>query len=150
MRARDLVRPYPTLSSGAPAIRAVQLAAATSVRSFLVVDPSGALIGVLSNTDILRAMLPTYLEDSPSIAGVIPSNQADLLYKHGQRKRVGNVVTQDAAVAPDATLVKIMSVMVSTRAPLVGVVDEGRLLGGISLDQVLESLPPPEVSHPRS
>jgi hypothetical protein len=42
-----------------------------------------------------------------------------------------------------------MSVMVSTRAPLVGVVDEGRLLGGISLDQVLESLPPPEVSHPR-
>jgi CBS domain-containing protein len=148
MRARDLVRPYPMLSAGAPAAGAVQRAAATSVRSFLVVDPSGALIGVLSNTDILRAMLPSYLEDSPSIAGVIPGDQEDLLWKHGSRKRVGQVAIPDAAVAPDATLLEVMSVMVSTRASLVGVVAEGRLLGGISLDQVLDSLSPPPMNRP--
>ncbi len=148
MRARDLVRPYPTLPAGAPASRAIQLAKATSIRSFLVVDPSGAPIGVLSNTDILRAVIPTYLEDSPSIAGVIPGDQEDLLWRHGRRKRVGQLAVPDAAVAPDATLVKVMSVMVSARTPLMSVVAEGRLLGGISLDQVLDSLPPPPMSHP--
>lgn len=150
MRARDLVRPYPTLSGRAPAVEAVQLAAATSVPSFLVIGPSGALVGVLSNTDILRALLPAYVAESPSIAGVLADDEADLLWEHCRRKRIDELVTPDAVVAPDATLVKVMSVMVSTKAPLVGVVDEGRLWGGISLDQVLDSLPPSEVSHPRS
>jgi CBS domain-containing protein len=119
------------------------VAAATSVRSFLVIGPSGALIGVLSNTDILRAMLPFYVAESPSIAGVLAHDETELLWEHCRRKRVGDLVTPDAVVAPDATIVEVISVMTRTRTPLVGVAAEGRLLGGISIDQVLDSVAPP-------
>jgi CBS domain-containing protein len=104
------------------------------------------LIGVLSNTDILRAMLPPYVEEGPSIARVLADDETDLLWKHCRRKRVEELVTRDAVVAPDATIVEVICVMIGTRAPLVGVAAEGRLLGGISLDQVLDSLPPPRLS----
>jgi len=146
MRAHDLVRPHPTLSAPAPASGAVHLARATSVRSFLVIDPSGVLVGVVSNTDILRAMLPPYVEERPSIARVLAHDEADLLWEHCRRKRIEELVTPGAVVSPDATIVEVISVMIRTRAPLVGVAAEGRLLGGISLGQVLDSLPPPRLS----
>jgi CBS domain-containing protein len=143
MRARDLVRPHPVVSAHASAMDAVRSAATTSVRSVLVIDAAGAIVGVLSSTDLLRAIVPPFVEESPSIARALRSDENDPLRLHGRRKRVSQLLaagSADAVVAADAALVEVMSVMVRTRIPLVGVVEDGRLLGGVTVDQLLDQL----------
>lgn len=143
MRARDLARRQPSVWVGAPASEAARALAETDVRALLVVDEGGRLVGVLSDSDLLRALLPSYVEEAGSLAGVLEEEAAELLWRQIQDRRVEELL-QDREVFPQVnggdTLVEVASVMVRSRASLVGVVEGERLVGGITISDLLSRL----------
>lgn len=114
------------------------------VRAVLVVDDAGAFVGVLSDSEMLRFLLPPYVGQSWTLARVLDEAAADVLFRRLDGRTVGDLIPADREVAPvvlaDHSLVEVASVMVLARVPVVGVSEEGRLIGGITIEDLLSHL----------
>lgn len=96
-----------------------------------VVDDNGALTGVLSEKDILKAMFPDVAQ---IIEGglkhnyeLIESDYRDVLYK-----KAGELMTQTvSSVTPDMPLLKAVSMMCVKNIRRIPVTDENNILVGI-------------------
>lgn len=144
MKARNLAGPQPSVRIDAPAADAVALLARHDVRAVLVLDAGGGLAGVMSDSDLLRCLLPSYVEEDRALARVLEEGAADALFRRLESKRVGDLLREDLKEPPvvdgDATLVEVAALMVRTRCSLVGVREGGRLVGGIGIDYLLSHL----------
>jgi CBS domain-containing protein len=144
MKARNLASPHATLQSDAPASEAAQVLARHDIRAVLVVDAAGAFRGVISDSELLRALLPSFVSENEALARVIEEGASDELFRRLEGRTVADLVPMDRdgppVVAGDDTLVEVASTMVRAHASLVGVLDEGRLIGGISIDDLISHL----------
>jgi CBS domain-containing protein len=144
MKARNLASPRETLRIDDPASEAAKVLSRHDVRSVLVVGPTGAFAGVISDSELLRCLLPSYLEGNVALARVLEENAAEALSRRLEGQTVADLMPDDREESPvvdgDDTLVEVASVMVRSRASLVGVIDEGRLIGGISIDDLVSHL----------
>jgi CBS domain-containing protein len=144
MKARNLASPRETLRIDEPAGEAARVLSRHDVRAVLVVKPTGALAGVLSDSELLRGLLPAYLEDNPALARVLEESAAEALDRRLEGRTVEDLMPSDREAMPvvggDDTLIEVAEVMVRSRASLVGVVDQGRLIGGISIDDLVSHL----------
>ncbi len=93
---------------------------------------------------LLRRLLPLYVEEDRSLAGVVEEEAADVLWRRLEGRSVQDLLPdvkgQEPVVDADATLVEVASVMVRAATPLVGVVEAGVLVGGITLNDLLAHL----------
>lgn len=144
MKARNLVSPHPTVTVDAPATEAAALLSRHDVRAVLVVRPEGALAGALSDSTLLRYLLPPYVEEDSALAGVLEEAAADVLWQRLEGRRVRDLLPDDQEDVPlvdgDSTLVEVASVMVRTSSPLVGVREDDRIVGAITLNDLLAHL----------
>ncbi|HEV8564746.1 MAG TPA: CBS domain-containing protein [Actinomycetota bacterium] len=144
MKARNLASPRETLRTDDPASEAARILSRHDVRAVLVVDAEGHLAGVLSDSELLRRLLPAYVEDNEALARVLDEAASEALYQRLEGRTVAELVRTDREEAPvvdgEDTLVEVAAVMVRSRASLVGVVDAGRLIGGISIDDLVSHL----------
>ena len=144
MKARNLAGPQPSVRIDAPAADAVALLARHEVRVVLVLDAEGELAGVMSDSDLLRCLLPSYVEEDRALARVLEEGAADALFRRLEGKRVRDLLREDLEEPPvvdgEATLVEVAALMVRTRCSLVGVREGGRLVGGIGIDYLLSHL----------
>lgn len=144
MKARDLARTQPSVRADALAIDAARLIADREVRAVMVLGDDGRLLGVVSDSTLLRSLLPSYVDEAAPLAHVIDEAAADLLSRRLEGRRALDLLPEHEAPAPqveaDATLVEVASVMVWLHVPLVAVVEDGRLIGGISIDELLHRL----------
>jgi CBS domain-containing protein len=144
VKARNLASPRETLRTDDPASEAARILSRHDVRAVLVVDPGGHLAGVLSDSELLRGLLPAYIEENEALARVLDEAASDALYRRLEGRTVADLVPSDREEAPlvegGDTLVEVAAIMVRARASLVGVVDEGRLIGGISIDDLVSHL----------
>ena len=115
-------------------------------RARLVVVDDAACRRDSPRLPVLRFVIPTYVQDDPTLARVYDEKHADLL----SRKLVGTPVrvllraerTEPPVVHGDATAVEIAAVMARLHSPLVAVVDERRLLGVVTVGRLLDRLLP--------
>jgi CBS domain-containing protein len=144
MKARNLASPQQTVLLGAPASEAAAILARHDVRALLVVDERDAFVGVLSDSELLRALLPTYVEQASILARVLEESASDVLYRRLEGRSVADLMPDDREVRPVVdggdTLVEVASVMVRARASAVGVLEDDRLVGGITIDDLLSHL----------
>ena len=144
MKARNLASPQPVLRSDAPAGEAAAVLARHEIRAVLVVDERERFVGVLSDSELLRGLLPPYVGEASMLAHVLEEGAAEILYRRLEGRLVAGLMPNDRDVVPvvdaDDTLVEVASVMVRARASAVGVVDDGRLIGGITIDDLLSHL----------
>ena len=144
MRARNLASPQPVLRSDAPAGEAAAVLARHEIRAVLVVDERERFVGVLSDSELLRGLLPPYVGEASLLAHVLEEGAAEILYRRLEGRLVAGLMPHDRDVVPvvdaDDTLVEVASVMVRARASAVGVMDGGRLIGGITIDDLLSHL----------
>ncbi len=144
MKARDIARPHPRVATDAPASDAAEILSRLDVRAVLVVDAAQRLVGVLTDGELLAALLPDYLEEDAALARVLEEEAADELWRGLEGRTVADLLGQPEeprpAVGADARLLEVAAMMVRTRRSLVGVVDEGELIGGISIDDLLNHL----------
>ncbi|MFZ5850999.1 MAG: CBS domain-containing protein [Actinomycetota bacterium] len=147
MLARDLARPYPTVGLEDDALDAARLLAQRQLPGLLVVDGAGRPHTVLPGSQVLRFLVPGYVQDDPALARVYGERAAEEVCARLPGRPVRELLPRDRDEVPvvddDATLLEVAAVMARVRSPLVAVVDrEGRLLGGIVVSRLLSALLP--------
>lgn len=145
MQARDLARPYPTVRMDADGLTAARLLTEHDRPGLIVVDEHEHPIAILPGSQVLRMMIPRYVQDDPTLARVLDEASADKLYTVLEDHKVRDLIPKDRVVlpivAPDDTVLEIAAIMAANRCPLVAVVEEDRpkapLIGAISATALL-------------
>jgi CBS domain-containing protein len=135
VQARDLVSEAPTVRLSTPAIEAARLFARNDLLGLVVVDDEGRPLTVLAGTQVLQLGLPVYVQDDPSLAGVVDEASADVFLRGLGDRTVAECLPAErrdlAVVPPEATVLEIAALMARTHTPLVAVVDPGSGLTGV-------------------
>ncbi|MEZ5116053.1 MAG: CBS domain-containing protein [Candidatus Nanopelagicales bacterium] len=149
MRARDLAESAAVLRPQDSAADALARFAFSAQPGILVDVGHGGYIAV-PGSQLLRLLLPAYVLDDPSLGRVWDEAHADRLAQDLPGRTVQDLLTQmqderdddrpPAVVDGDATLVEVAAVMATAHAPLVAVVDDGRLLGAVTVNRLVSRL----------
>lgn len=148
MRARDLATPVPTVSVDTPALEAARILSRERLPGLIVRDRSGQPYTVLPGSQVLRFLIPRYVQDDPPLARVFDEKASDELLA----KLTGSVVEDLLPDRPDldelpvvdgdATVLEVAAVMARVHSPVVAVVDGQDLLGAITVRLLLDVLLP--------
>lgn len=146
MRARDLAQNLPVVGLDEPALNAARLIASRRLPGIAVIGPDGRPAAVLPASQVLRFIVPGYIQDDPSLARVLDEASADLCAEGLADNRVRDLLpggqrkVELAEVGPDATVVECAAAMARLRSPVLIVLDGGRVLGLITAAHLLELL----------
>lgn len=145
MLASEVARPFSTVTEDMPAREAVKVLAAQDLPGLVVVDGQGRPLTVLAGTQVLRMALPSYCQDDPALARVVDEGAADVIFDGLGDRTVAELLPHTRpelpAVAPDATMLEVASVMARSNVPLVAVVGPDKVMTGvITLDGLLDRM----------
>jgi CBS domain-containing protein len=144
MKARDMMTSPLIVRPVAPASQAARLLADPEVRGLLVVDSEDRLVGVLTDAMLLGFLLPPYVAEAESLAGVLDERAAEDLWRRLDGKLVLDLLPEDRAdkaeVDSEDTLIEVASAMVESGVPMVAVREEDHLVGSITLNALLKHL----------
>jgi hypothetical protein len=151
VQAHELAAPYPTVQMGTSALEAARLIVDLARPGLIVVDKHNHPIAILPNSQVLRVMIPGYVQDDPALARVLDEAAADQMVDVLADKTVADMLPRDRAelpvVAPDNTVLEIAAIMAANRSPIVAVVEErgktAPLLGAITVSMLLGRILPP-------
>ncbi len=153
MLAGELARPFPTVTLDTGALEAARILVDRRLLGLIVLDDLGQPYTVLPGSQVLRFIVPTYVQDDPALARAYDEASADALCDKLAPRTVREVLPKRAdvldlpVVAADATSIEIAAVMAGQRSPIVAVVDDSRLLGAITISALLEHLLGPETAR---
>jgi CBS domain-containing protein len=143
VKALGLASPQETLRADAPAQEAAVVLSRIQTSAALVVDDRG-FAGVVTEGDLLEALLPSYVGQADALARVLEEGSSDRLWARLEGHTVRDLMVdqrdEDPVVDGDATLIEVASVMVRAKTPIVAVVESGRMVGGITIDHLLSHL----------
>ena len=77
MRAEALAEEFPVVTVDSDALAAARLLAEHRLPGILVTDGSGKPFAVLPASQVVRFIVPRYVQDDPSLAGVLNESTAD-------------------------------------------------------------------------
>jgi CBS domain-containing protein len=141
MRAEDIAEDFPIMPVDSNALEAAHLIAEHSLPGLLVTDTSGKPYGVLPAFEILRYILPRYVQDDLALAGVLGDSTADQATRNLAAKTVGDLLPDYLRNIPTAdardTVIKVAAVMAQLRSPMIAVTKNGKLQGAITASRLL-------------
>ena len=133
---------YPVTSLDSDALEAARLLATHRLPGMVVTDERGWPHSVLGASQVVRFLVPSYVQDDPSLAAVLDEpfadRVADRLAGTPVRKLLPERRPELPAVEADDTIVEVAAVMARMRSPLVAVVDRGSLVGVITASRLLQ------------
>ena len=125
------------------ALDAARLLAEHRLPGIVVTDKSGRPYAVLPASQVVRFIVPGYVQDDPSLAGVLNESMADRCAEKLGGKKVRDVLPEHLLDVPtvdaDDTIVEVAAIMARHRSPLLAVVKNGELLGVITASRLLEA-----------
>jgi CBS domain-containing protein len=148
MRARDMAERIPTVGLDTDAMEAAQILASHRIPGLVVLDEDGRPYTVLPGSQVLRFVIPSYVQDDPQLAAVYDEQAADELCRRltGRPVRVLLPKRPDPddlpVVEADANSMEVAARMARLRSPLVAVLDAGEYVGAITVSQLLRHLLP--------
>lgn len=133
---------YPVVPWEAAAVDAARLMAASRSPGIVVVDAAGSPRSILQAAQVVAFLVPTYIQDDPSLAGVLTELAADRVVRHLEGRTVRSMLptekTELALVASDDTIIEVAATMARLRCPLVVVMDGPSMVGVITASRLLE------------
>jgi CBS domain-containing protein len=153
MTARKLAQPFPIVTPETDAMEAAQIMAAQRLPGLIVCSDDGRPYTVLPGSQVLRFLIPTYVQDDPALARALDEQAADELCRKLVHSTVRNLLPKPAdldelpVVDAEATGLEVSAVMARMHSPVVAVVDErdgNRVIGAITVSRLLEYLLPPQ------
>jgi CBS domain-containing protein len=150
VQAHELATPYPTVTLETPALEAARLLTEHGRPGLIVVDHNGHPVAILPGSQVLRMLVPRYVQDDPALARVLDEEHADKMCEALRGKTVKDLMPRQPptlpVVNPDDTVLEIAAIMAANRSPLVAVVEErsktAALSGAISASQLLGRILP--------
>jgi CBS domain-containing protein len=146
VKARDLAQDLPTVRPDSDALDAARLIASHRLPGVAVVDADGNPVAVLPASQVLRAVVPTYIHEDPRLAWVVDEATADRSGSTLKGKRVRDLLparsqrVELAAVEGDATALHCAALMARLHSPVVVVTDRGQVRGLLTAAHLLEVL----------
>ena len=158
VQAKDLAKPYPTIRMDTSAADAARLLAERRLPALIVVDANEHPLAILPGSQVLRLLIPPYVQDDPALARVLDEAFADRIWEALDEKVVADLLPRQRVplpvVAPDDTVLEIAAIMAANRCPLVAVVEErsktAPLIGAVSAAELIDRLLPGGPAAPAS
>jgi CBS domain-containing protein len=143
MKAMDvMVRDVVTIKSDATVKEAIDLLTRHDISALPVIDDEGAVVGVLSESDLIRREeLATEKHRPWWLEAITPAATlaAEFAKSHGQR--VDEVMsTQVVSATPEAPLSEIATLLERHRINRVPIIQDGRLVGIVSRSNLIQAL----------
>ena len=141
MRAEDIAEEFPVVRIDSSALDAARMLAEHRLPGLLVTDTSGMPYAVLTASQVLRFIVPRYVQDDLALAGVLGDSTADQATRNLAGKTVGDLLPDylrniKSADARD-TVIKVAAQLAQLRSPLIAVTKNGRLHGVITASRLL-------------
>ena len=133
---------FPVVSLDSEARAAVELLASRRLPGLIVVDKKGQPHSVLPASQVVRFLVPSYVQDDPSLARVIDESLADHVADKLAGVIVGKLLPSEPVELPvvnhDDTVLEVAAIMARLRSPLVAVVKGKEIIGAITASRLLE------------
>jgi CBS domain-containing protein len=143
MHAVDVMSPRViAVHPDAPVSQAAELMLRTGVSGLPVQDTSGALVGILTEGDLLRRVeLGTQRRRSRLLAFLTSPGRLAEEYTHSQGRKVSEVMSREVeTVDPESQLSDVVDLMLKRRIKRVPVVRDGVLMGIVSRADLMRAL----------
>ena len=138
---------YPLVGIDSDALDAARILATRRLPGLVVTEESGAPYAILPASQVVRFVVPRYIQDDPSLAGVIDEPAADRIAAQLAGKTVRDLLPEHPAELPtvnaDDTMLELAAIMARMRSPLVAVLDEGAIIGVVTASRLLSILGAP-------
>lgn len=142
MLVKDVMIPQPrTVKADDPVRSAAAIICTTKLSGLPVVDDAGDLIGLISEKDVLNALLPSYKEFLCDPVSARDFQGMEMSYKEVLTKTVRDLMTpRPYTVSPDDPILFAASRMALLRFRRIPVVDGNKLVGMISLGDIHKAI----------
>jgi CBS domain-containing protein len=141
VHAEDIVEEFPVVTVDSNALDAARIVAEHRLPGIVVTDAEGLPYAVLPASQVVRFIVPTYVQDDPSLAGVINESWADKAAEKLANKSVRDVLPEHLEDIPSAkaddTIIEVAALMAQLKSPLIAVMKDGRLHGVITASRLL-------------
>lgn len=142
MHANEMAEEFPVIDMDSDALAAARLLADNRLPAIVVTDQSGAPQWILPASQVVRFLVPTYVQDDPSLAGVLSELAADRIVDKLKGRTVRSLLPKEPAELPrvnaDDTIVEVAAIMARLRCPLVAVMQGKTMIGAISASRLLQ------------
>lgn len=126
------------------ALDAAGLLAEHRLPGILVTDSAGIPVAVLPASQVVRFIVPSYVQDDPSLAGVLTESMCDRISDKLRGKKVRDVIPDGLSNVPAAdagdTVIEVAAVMARLRSPLLAVMKGKELVGVITASRLLAAV----------
>jgi CBS domain-containing protein len=133
---------YPVVDLDSDALDAARLLAERRLPGLVVTDRTGCPQSVLPASEVVQFLVPSYVRDDPSLAGVLDESMADRIAGKLSGTTVRSLLPAEPTELPrvdaDDTVIEVAAVMARLRCPLVAVMEGRTLLGVVSASRLLE------------
>jgi CBS domain-containing protein len=140
--ASQMAEQLPVVSVDTSALEAARLLADHRLAGLVVVDERGRPQSVLPASQVVRFLVPGYVQDDPSLARVLSESMADHAADKLGSRRVRDVLPRESHELPvvqhDDTIIEVAALMARLHSPLVAVLRDHDLVGVISASRLLE------------
>jgi CBS domain-containing protein len=141
MRAEQMTEYFPVVSIDSNALDAARMLAEHRLPGIVVVDASGKPYAVLPASQVVRFIVPQYVQDDPALAGVLDESMADRVSDKLASKTVRDVLPEHLLNVPSAhaddTIIEVAALMARLRSPLIAVMKDGEMHGVITASRLL-------------
>jgi CBS domain-containing protein len=142
VRAEELIEPFPVVNIDSPALDAVRLLVEHRLNGIVVVtDTSETPYAVLPASQVVRFIVPGYIQEDPGLAAVFTESMADHAAEKLSGRTIRDVLPKKSQAVPvvdvDDTIIEVAEVMARMRSPLVAVVKKEKLKGVITAARLL-------------
>jgi predicted transcriptional regulator len=142
VRAEQIAEEFPEVALDSNALEAVRLLATRRLPGLVVTDTAGTPVTILPASQVVRLLVPRYVQEDPSLAGVLSETMADHVADKLGDKTVASVLPKPrpdmTTVKADDTIVEVAAAMARNRSPLVAVMGSHGLVGVITATRLLE------------
>ena len=142
MRAEAIAEAFPSVALDSNALEAVRLLAIRRLPGLVVTNADGTPVTILPASQVVRLLVPPYVQEDPSLAGVLSESMADRVADKLAGKTVSSVLPKPppdmTTVKTDDTIVEVAAAMARNRSPLVAVMGGDGLVGVITATRLLE------------
>jgi len=142
VHAEQMAEESPLVDLDTSALAAVRLLAERRLPALVVTKGDGSPHSILPASQVVRFLVPGYVQDDPSLARVMNESMADRAADQLGSKRVRDLLPIDRRELPvvnhDDTIIEVAAIMARLRCPLAAVMKNKKLIGVISASRLLE------------